>query len=896
MKGRKFLSILLTAALSLNVVASVAASDVDISSGDVLQSGNAAAEVQSVDLPLVENEDLNMDDASGDAIADGVEAGDEDDSEFSDIPEDESDTFTDSATADSEFSSEESNSNMFVGGYVPSDLDYNTPVYSENSSGRRSMPKRARSSIPTAYPIESSTIDDIRTYMDANYPGVRNQGSYGTCWAFSSMGLAEFDMIKKGKFTRENDLSELQLAHFTYNFVQDPLGGTIGDTAVYYNSNTDTNYLNRGGNYEMASRRLSQWIGAVNETDVPYSMAQTALDNGLDSSLAYSKDQVHLRNAYEISISDVSAVKENIMVHGAVGVSYLHYSDGSNWLNQSYYDTEDTTGKQGYHSVMIVGWNDDYSKNNFGVGDTPERPSSNGAWLVRNSWGSNNFDYFWMSYETSSLLNTAWVFDFESGNNYDNNYQLDGGIETYYAENMKTVANVFHVGEKEGVSSETLKAVSLSFTHVANVNYTVDIYTNLKSTFYHNEPVNGEKKATVTGTTTYSGIYTIPLGNEVQLKPGTDFSVVVTMDKGAMDYEQATDIMTGDKYIWKRTVNNPGNSFYANGNFYRNYPKNFCIKAFTINSKEISLGEPVGCTLNLDGTIAINMYMDLPESVVSNPNAYMEFTLPNGTISQVAIANAKKDANGNYIFSCRVAAKEMAQDVKAKMVVNGQSGQEYTVSVMWYAQQILEDTTGKYSDTVVSLVKSMLNYGAAAQTVFNYETGNLANSILEDTDKVVPVEGITFESFKSEVTVNANTGIRWYGGSLVLKSDTRIRNYFVLDDSASISDYLFYYNKSESEQQELQPVQRVIDGKTYYYVEISNIKAQDLEKFPEVYVQKQDGSGEKMIDIKKYNAFSYAYDLKNSSNPDANTLAAVYALYQYSNWAKQYVREKSSNV
>ena len=49
MKGKKFLSILLTAALSLNVVASVAASDVDISSGDVLQSGNVAAEVQSVD-------------------------------------------------------------------------------------------------------------------------------------------------------------------------------------------------------------------------------------------------------------------------------------------------------------------------------------------------------------------------------------------------------------------------------------------------------------------------------------------------------------------------------------------------------------------------------------------------------------------------------------------------------------------------------------------------------------------------------------------------------------------------------------------------------------------------------------------------------------------------------
>ena len=75
---------------------------------------------------------------------------------------------------------------------------------------------------------------------------------------------------------------------------------------------------------------------------------------------------------------------------------------------------------------MIVGWDDNYSRDNFA---TTTKPSNNGAWLIRNSWG-DYFDYFWMSYETYSLADTVWVFDMSAEDGLDNNYQLDGGLHT----------------------------------------------------------------------------------------------------------------------------------------------------------------------------------------------------------------------------------------------------------------------------------------------------------------------------------------------------------------------------------------------------------------------------------------------------------------------------------
>lgn len=434
--------------------------------------------------------------------------------------------------------------------------------------------------IPSSFQLDKS-----------RYPDVRDQGSYGTCWSFAALGLSEFSLINKSLADKNIDLSELQLAYFVYNSAIDPLGGTVGDQSKYYNGSTSYSYFNRGGTYEYAVRRLSQWSGAVNESVVPYNTSNIndVLNNGLSEEYAYSKDVAHLENAYVMSLkNNPNDVKRAIMNNGAVGVQYyrsdtylLWNSDKQLW---TYYDP--AINGSG-HNVMIVGWDDNFSRDNF-VGDKPE---NDGAWLIRNSWGFQQ-SYFWMSYENKSLLDAAWAFEMDSADNYDNNYQLDGGIDSYNVSNTicqyKTYSNVFTVQNNDDISSETLRAVSLSFTHVANVNYKIEVYTELKN----DNPYSGIKQesATTEGTTSYAGLYTIQLNDEIELKPGSSFAIVVTTDIYALDYEQGINWEIEGTKVWDAPVSlNSGKSFYGNSNYqWAWYWGNFCIKAFTTNNYKIS--------------------------------------------------------------------------------------------------------------------------------------------------------------------------------------------------------------------------------------------------------------------------------------------------------------------
>ena len=77
--------------------------------------------------------------------------------------------------------------------------------------------------IPTAYQYDVDVLQQT-------YPGTRDQGKYNTCWAFSVVGLAEFDLIHDNKIANKSiDLSELQLAYYTYHNEEDPFGGTYAD-------------------------------------------------------------------------------------------------------------------------------------------------------------------------------------------------------------------------------------------------------------------------------------------------------------------------------------------------------------------------------------------------------------------------------------------------------------------------------------------------------------------------------------------------------------------------------------------------------------------------------------------------------------------------------------------
>lgn len=377
---------------------------------------------------------------------------------------------------------------------------------------------------------------------------VRVQRS-NTCWAFSTLAAGEQSLIAKGLADPLTlDLSEAHLSYFFYHSVEDPLGNTSGDGNHNISS---SNFIDVGSNTIFSTFALANWVGAAEEAMAPFESLSEHTVYADD--LAYA-DAAHLQNAYWINFKDVDAanvVKQMVRKYGAAAIN-LYYSD-------TYYDKSHCAyyfpldaNQANNHSATIVGWDDNFSRENFRKSC---RPAGNGAWIVKNSygtgWGDNG--YFYLSYEDSAVNSgnssanraRAYVFDFEPADNYDYNYQYDGSAGAYNAtsqdspltkiDSKGSIANVFTVNHKK--EGEALKAVAFALFDTA-VSYSVQIYKNPEDP---SDPASGTPQLgiPVTGSTSYAGYYTVPLSEAVPMQEGDVFSVVITLEKesgGQVDF------------------------------------------------------------------------------------------------------------------------------------------------------------------------------------------------------------------------------------------------------------------------------------------------------------------------------------------------------------------------
>lgn len=342
---------------------------------------------------------------------------------------------------------------------------------------------------------------------------VRKQGGYQTCWSFAALASAEASLITKGYATNALDLSEYQLAYFFYHHVTDPLGNTEGDATTPLTKD----FANQGGNSMFTTWALAGWQGAALESALPYDTLSTTAQ--LPDSLAYGQDWAHMQNAYWISSSDMESIKQMVMQYGAVNIGYQESGGYRNATYNSYYNP---SGTGGGHAVTIVGWDDAFSKEHFN-----QTPKEDGAWLIRNSWGTDSGEngYFWMSYEDASISSQAFVFDFERADNYSYNYQYDGGngISRIKINNNGMAGDIFKV---YGSLPQILSAVSLGI-YDTNVKYKLSIYKDPDA----GNPTSGTLAATQSGTMPgYAGYYTIPLEKQIILYPGHTFSVVYQLE------------------------------------------------------------------------------------------------------------------------------------------------------------------------------------------------------------------------------------------------------------------------------------------------------------------------------------------------------------------------------
>lgn len=367
--------------------------------------------------------------------------------------------------------------------------------------------KRGGEKLPESFDLRVS--DKITSMKD--------QGSYGTCWAFSAVASGETSVVKSNPSV---DLSELHTAYYAY----------YGDDQVPNLFENTKEIIDSGGTCHMPVNLWSQWIGPVYESRLPYDNLGFFKDKNAVDEMKYLSDY-HLKNGYifeydddRTNTSEVNALVKKFLYEGnAVGVSYQ--SNDSKFYDSSFNSSRSNRKpKYANHAVTIIGWDDNFPKENFAL------PAENdGAWLIKNSWGEDiyNNGYMWISYDDRSLCEFS-VCELEDKNNYKYNYHHDTFVplQSLYAggdesENQPSyMANIFTAEE-----TMQIEAVSLYFP-LAGTEYEIIVYSGISD---ESNPVSGKASTVTKGIADVTGTVTVKLDEAVEIAEGERFSAVVKM-------------------------------------------------------------------------------------------------------------------------------------------------------------------------------------------------------------------------------------------------------------------------------------------------------------------------------------------------------------------------------
>ncbi len=430
-------------------------------------------------------------------------------------------------------------------GYIPSPIDFS---YLGRAGVRFGT---LGASYPRAF--------DLRTL--GRLSAIEDQGQTGCCWTFATMGSLESGLLPSDP----------------ESFSEDNLALNSGfDSAL---AGTDSAY-NSGGNALMSTAYLARWAG-------PVLASQDAFDDSYTppglTAAKHVQDVLYLPP--RTSWSDNGAIKAAVMSYGAVYTS-MYADDGMcsdadsqyyNADNASYY-CDGAPGQQD-HAVDIVGWNDNYAASNFSSDGVTDQPPGNGAFIVRNSWGTvwgGDAGYFYVSYyDTNFAYDVNAAFDdAESAGNYNGIYQYDPlGWTTSLGYSNDTTA--WFANDFPATSSDEVAAVGF-YAVEPGTTYTVYAGATLQS-------------LTARGSGTLQmGYHTVHLSSPLPLTSGQDFVVAVKVTTPGYCYPIPLEY-PDPGYGTSTATAAPGQSFVSSdGSTWSDLTDdadyadtNVCLKAFT---------------------------------------------------------------------------------------------------------------------------------------------------------------------------------------------------------------------------------------------------------------------------------------------------------------------------
>ncbi len=305
---------------------------------------------------------------------------------------------------------------------------------------KRSLFVKAASAAAAAAILLTSTLGAAAAEGDGELPesyssrdmgyttSVKNQ--FGSvCWIYATLGTLESKLLHDGYTDVDMSVDHLNYWAITRSNQK----GWIRDTSEAAYSVTGIGYV-------------MSWQGGVLNSD--FVMPEGGIVYG-DQTPA-SPVRYGAVSARYLKKNDPDSIKRAIYENGGVFASYRNNSAYFNSDRSNYHFPENAASSGVGHAIEVVGWDDNYPKESF-----KRTPRDNGAWLIKNSWGTgdNIEGYFWMSYYDkylfSEIFEPAFTFSevmtldesvsLNQNEIYGATYEFD---ENYSAENELTFINV----------------------------------------------------------------------------------------------------------------------------------------------------------------------------------------------------------------------------------------------------------------------------------------------------------------------------------------------------------------------------------------------------------------------------------------------------------------------
>lgn len=368
------------------------------------------------------------------------------------------------------------------------------------------------------------------------------------------------------------------------------------------------------------------------------------------------------------------------------------------------------------------------------------------------------------------------------------------------------------------------------------------------------------------------GTANVTLSNNNYIYDGKEKKPDVTVKYGYATLQQGTDYTveySNNVKAGTATVTIKGTGIYSG-----TVSKNFEIKE--------ALYTVYGYQVVINGNFDLKYYIDLSKEAANDTDAYIEFKVGD----RIQKVKQRETSNGHYVYTCEVPVAQIGDKVTATLYYKDKSYALTQYSVKDYLNTIVQNKDKKEEyGKAADIASAILNYGARAQLYFGYKTDALVNSALSDA-QIKKVDSILAQYIKNAITNKEsgnieNNDFKYYGDSLVCKSDTGMKLYFENKNSLSLKEIEKKYDISVKDCKK--QVSKSING-NMICITINDLNATELDDNFVIQITNKQNSSQSM----SVSTSPYIYIKKSMDSRNAKLINLSKAMYWYSQKAMEY--------